>query len=635
MSAWVLLALAHPLQDPVADSPSDGTAGPVIDGEIDVGVRLVERDGSQGQYDEDLNLEDGFFLRGARLRMRDLEGLPVESFELSARGVGDPFSSYRLEALGGPWRTLGRFDRSEYSGFAEADLHEFDLTRESGSLAFEYRPRNSATRSSLGLDYLHRDGLTVGSRSVGFEAVSGFPVHDEERALGVRGDLSTRAAGWALELALGLQNLEAEQRLSFSEPSELFPGASWTEEFDADSNAVQYRGELRLERELAESTSVDAGLEWESTDLTGTFDSFETGFFFDPNLPFERTTDADLELTESELSGDIGVVFPLRDATDAELRYTRVLEESDGDLPKITVLDELMGDPPTVAPIQDVSDHSSALDLFQLGLSTPVHARANLELGLEYGHESIDVLQIVDGIVVRTFDDSVDEFGGQGTVSVDAGGGVSIDVSGGYLQRPTETTEIGVEFTFDDDRISFGSLGCRWRGTRSTVCGEARLEHRHSEAFHSQGDLARGALSYAGQLGQTNLGANVSVQDYDFEARTTFIFFDPLIGIQNLPGLATFDGHEVALGGFVERPLFAGFGARLSWSAGLASGDAEFDFLTTRAALPCEIEPGLETGVEVLFQRFDGDGVLDPSDYDAAIVELYLRRDFGPPRTSQ
>lgn len=622
----LFLARSDPPQD--AETPAgSGDAGPVVEGELTAGLRLREIDGSGAQFDEDLNLEEGLFVRGFRLEARDLEGLPLRSLELLAEGIGEPFSTYRLEALGGPWRTIGRFDRSQYVGNAQADQHPFEVERESGALTFQYEPRDSPSRSSFGLDYLHRDSLALGTRSVGFEFVSGFPVRKEEKSYGARGNFATEAAGWRLELDLGLRNLEAGERLEFAEPSRNFPGALWTEEFEADSDGRQQRGELRLERELGRGAQLDLGFDWSSTDLVGDFSSFETGFLFDPSLPFERTTSGDLELEERELEGEAGLRFPLAESAALDLRYIRHHEELDGDLLRTILLDELMGEPPSVGEFPDSSKEEGTIDLFQLGADLRPHERVGLDLQLEWARDALDIEQVVDDVTVRRFDDSVNEFGGRGALSLELGRGTVLDLSAGHAQQPTETALVGVEFTFEDSRTTFADLACRSRGRLGSVSGEIRQEHRTSDAFRSQGDFGRYAFSLASELGAS---LTLAYLTYDLEADTTFLFFDPVSGFQEVPAVVSFDGHQVALGGSWQRSPGASLRPGLSWSATLSSGDSDFAYVTAGAALPWSLGRGVEVGVDASYHEFNGDGLLDPSDYQALVLELFVRKAFGP-----
>ena len=157
--------------------------------------------------------------------------------------------------------------------------------------------------------------------------------------------------------------------------------------------------------------------------------------------------------------------------------------------------------PPTVAVVEDASRRDETLDLVSLGANSHLDARTDLDLQLEYGGEDMTVRDVSDDVVVvRNFDGRLHEFGGQGKLHRELGAGWSVDVGAGHSQRPAESIDTGVDFTFAPDRTTFARLDCRWRGPRCSAGADARVEHRTSDALTSQGDLATFGLSFSGAL---------------------------------------------------------------------------------------------------------------------------------------
>lgn len=424
-------------EEPVsADDPYAAPGGYDLSGLVQVGYRRVGVNGSEGAFEENLNLDDGFVLSNLVLSGERLEpGSGPESFGLRAEGLGDPYSQVALDLDEGAWRTSAGYSRSSWVGTTDSDQHRFDVLRESASLAVRRRPAGrDQTRSGIEVSWVNRDGMSVGSQSFAFGFLRGFPVRREDRALGVRGDVGGSVAGLEVELALGLERRESDDRRDVATTQPAFPNDPITEDFDAETEGFGHFGELRLARELVRDwTRIDLGLGWQRSEATGRLASFETGYFFDPSLPYERTTDADLDLEAREIEFDAGLQQRLEVDVDLELRWTRAQEDGSGELDRIEVLDELMGDPPSTSFFEDTSDSQSTLDLFEVGLSTPLWEAGDLEVRLEYGHEEIDVEQIVDGVTVRFFDGTVSEWGGETTLSAELSKSVSLDLGAGWL----------------------------------------------------------------------------------------------------------------------------------------------------------------------------------------------------------
>jgi hypothetical protein len=407
-----------------------------------------------------------------------------------------------------------------------------------------------------------------------------------------------------------------------------------SEDFASDVEGLGRQGEIELSRELGRGTTVFLAVDWRRTDVDGDLDSFETGFFFaDPSLPYERTTLGALDGRSRELAGGGGVAFELSGGAELELRYTRVLEREEGELTRTQVLDEFMGDPPSVSTFVDENDYESALDLFELEASAPLGERVRLDVALAWGREDLDVRQVVEDIVIRRFDGAESQAGGELGIGLELGRGWDAELGAGHEIRPTESAEPGVLFAFEDDRRSFVRARCNHRGAARALTAEGRVERRESDALTSEGEFSRLALSYGGALGsRTSFATSVSLARQDLESESTIPVRDPFGTLIVVPFVARFDGHQVGVGASVERAV-GELRPRIAWNGAFGRGDGAFDYQGVTAALPWVLDAGFELGVALRYLDFDGEGLLDASDYDALVLEVYVRRGFGvPPR---
>jgi hypothetical protein len=621
---WLFLLL------PRQESPAAPEAAELT-GEVSVGMRFVDIDGNRLQFGEDLNFDEGAYLRSLVLEGAAPEGFGgIERFVLRMSGVGDPNTRFGLETVGGPWKTGARFDRDRFIGNAHDDLHPFDVRRDRGSLSFAYAPAGSASRSSLDLSYLERDGLALGSRSVGFSFVRGFPVRREERDLAANGSWRTSFGATHVEVGLGVDQTRSRDSYDYTLATPLFPTDPVSEEFAAEIDGQGRRGELRLERELGSRLRFDGGLEWGEGERRGDRRSRALAYSFVPNLPFASDTQSDLENDFSEVSGDLGAAVRLGEDAELELRYTRSREEASGDLLDTVVRDELMGDPPSTAQFASSLDSDSRVDLFELGLSTAAGEAVLVDLGVQWAREELFTREVVEGTTTRFFDGDLDELGAEGAVSVELGPAWSASLSGGRVRRPTETSEPSVEYRFDDERSTFAELGGDWRpGPRTKVSAQTRYEHLESKPFDEKGDAARHAVSLSAEAprGWTWNGSFV-YRTTEREARRTDIFFDPLTGFTLVPGLATFDGIERTLTASAACEVTPEFAPRLGATGSIATGDSAFDSYTGSLTLPWRARQDLELGLEALWIEFEGQGLLADATYDALVLTVYVRKGF-------
>lgn len=628
--ALASLLLTTRLQSTARDGPSaTEEPGPTLEGEATVGFRLRKIRGSEAQYEEDVNLDEGLFLRSAHVSAHGLDGGPLQSFELGVEGLGDPFATYRLDALGGPWSTHASYDHDRFVGNAQVDQHGFDIERRRGRLDLDYRSDDPDTRSTFGLQYGRREGLYEGSRSINLDFIAGFPALREETTRGASAGFATRVGGWLFDLTAGIESLAAEDRRQFDLPAPGFPGTNWSEDFSADTDGAGHRGALEVERELTAGATLALGFAWQSTDLDGNETAAEEGFVFSPDAPFLSTSTGELEFVEREHEGRVGVTFALSESTDLGVGFTRHVESGSGDLARLVVRDEFTGDPPSVSAFLDTADHESALDLVQLEMSTALGERTQLDLDLEWGHEDVEVRQVVDGVTVRSFDGTLREFGGEAAVSLALDRGYSLDIGAGHHVLPVETALPGVGFDFEDDRQTFVRCGARRRGERNTVGCTLRLERRENEALTSESDAGSVGADYSWTDGRLRLDVFASFAAQELRSETSFVFFEPGTGFEVVPGVARFDGQQATLGGALECELDP-FRPRLEWSAALGRGDSEFEYWTAAGVLPWRLRECSELGVEARALDFAGSGVLGASDYRVLLLAFTLRVSFGP-----
>jgi hypothetical protein len=359
----------------------------------------------------------------------------------------------------------------------------------------------------------------------------------------------------------------------------------------------------------------------------GTLALHQTGIFNDPDLPFISDTSGDSDFEGSALAADAGATWKDGE-TEIELRFTHELEREDGQLVRTQTLDELMGDPPSVSTFVDDVHHQSRLELLEAGLRTPLGERVDLDVSLEGGLEAIEVQDVSDQVVVRRFDDTVDRFGGDARVNIDVGGASTLELGAGFGVLPTESSAVGVEFTYDDTRSSYGSLTWRWRpGTATSMSSEVKHEQRESTAFGSEGKFDSVSISGTTMLAERlSVDGSFAYRTFDSRADTTFIISTP--GPTQIDGTVSFEGiQRIASGGATWeatdalRPRFWG-------SLSVGSGDGSFDYGALDLDVPCKVSADIEIGSDLGWIRFNGDEDLSARDYDAWVLTVYARATF-------
>ncbi len=189
---------------------------------------------------------------------------------------------------------------------------------------------------------------------------------------------------------------------------------------------------------------------------------------------------------------------------------------------------------------------------------------------------------------------------------------------------------MGVFFDYEDERQGFASLKARWRhGSHASLSGGLRVERRSSEAFESEGDAAR--WSVAASIAPTerwSCDASFVYQTYDFDAETSLLFLYPTQGTILVPRVVSFDGVQRVLTVGTRFRALEACEPTADISLAQGTGDGAFDYLTARLDLPVRVASGLELGLETSFYEFDGEDVLDSSDYDATVALVYVRYRF-------
>jgi hypothetical protein len=602
-----------------------------LSGEAALGLHLLDVGGNEAQFNEDQNLERGIFLRDLSVSGKRVAGdSGPASFSLEALGIGTNAASARAETSVDGIDVRARYAHTRFSGTSTTDIHSFDFERETGSLSLARDAHDGTVRrAGVELTFARRDGFTLGTRSVNNGFVSDVPVDQDERRLGAAGQLGLRLGEFELDLAAGVEDLDTRDRRSFQAPHPRFPQRQVSEDFAADTDGLAHHGSVRLSRAcLAGSLDVDAGVAWHVVNADGTLDRHETGIFNDPDLPFVSDTQGDTDFDGRALSTDAGLTWEVADETEVDLRFTHEHERDDGLLVRTVTLDELTGDPPTVSTLADDVHHESRLELLEAGVRAPLGRRIDVDLSLEAGREEIEVEDVSDQIVVRRFDGTVDRFGGEGRLSAEMGLAQTLELAAGYGNLPTESSRIGVEFTFDDTRTSFGSLAWRWRPRAdASLSSEIKHEQRESDAFGSEGEFDSLSLSGSTALeSRFSLDASFTYRTFDSKADTTFIVSNP--GPTQIDGTVSFEGiQRIASAGAAWEATDV-LHPRLWASLSQGSGDGSFDYGAFDLDVPYRLSARFELGGDLSWIRFDGDDSLSARDYDAWVLTLYARASF-------
>jgi hypothetical protein len=522
----------------------------------------------------------------------------------------------------------GRYDRREYSGTTSLDITAFDLTHEHGSLRVEKDSAQQGVDGGVYLDYLRRDGLSLGSRHVDFGFVENVPVRREERRVGAGGDLSFDSGGFEIQLAGGAERLAGRDRRNFSEPSPSDPDSIQTEDFEAEDEGLSGHGNLSVSRELNEGLRADLELSYAQVNLDGDLNSFETGILFDPSLPFERTTVGDFDVEERELELELGLTRKVSASLSLELRYAHQDERGRGDLTRTVTLDEFSG-PPTTSTFDDKTELDSVLDLIQGGLYATLTSWLDASIHVEGGLEDLAIEETADEVTIRSFDDTVDSYGAHAELGFEPSASWRVDLAVGYSLQPTENSQTGTTFDVQDGGELFASLKGQWLSARgASFRAEARTIERDSEAFDSESRTHSFALGggLASEEGWS-VDASAALRVHNLRAETVNVllnggfpvFFDDVV---------RFNAAQQVYTASLAREVTPDFRPRLAGSASFGTGDSRFGYGSGSLALPVSLGEHVEIGVELTYVRFDGEDFEDANDYTAWIGVLYLRHAF-------
>lgn len=624
----VLLALACAQEGDDETSPEAPSLEAFrTSGFAEVGWRFLEVRGDGAQFDEDLNLEKGPFLRGFELAgERSQSAGTLSSFALGASGWGEPDTSLFARAGFDAFDAAARFDRRKFEGHTESDLHPFDVTRERGSLTFS-NAASDAIHASLALDWLARDGFQIGTRAVDLFFVENVLVRQDERRLGARGNLGFEADGAHVELSGGLSRLRASDHRNFEEPNPFDPTFTQTEDFDASTEGIANDVALHAsEAFLDERLEIEVGLGYEHASNELDLVVFESGISFAPP-EFESLTLGDGEQESADVHAELAATYALSDASEVFVALEHARERIRGHIVNNVTIEQ-DGASSTTETREAVS-HAGVHDLASLGLLTALSTRVELDLELEVGHVRERLTNSADGVGFGS-SKSANALGARATLDIELSRAWNVELASGYALAPTEIPHTTVFLDLADDVEIFGSAGTRFRpGAQTSLAAKLKHSERRSQLRDSTARID--ALSLSASLAPSELwsaDATFVHRDIDLRAETISVERDETGFPEFVPFVTTYDGTETVLGGSVSFALAPELRPTLGASGAFATGDAPIDYGSGYLLVPWKPEPSLEVGLELSYYSFDGAGVIDASDYDAALLVVYLKRTF-------
>jgi hypothetical protein len=233
-------------------------------------------------------------------------------------------------------------------------------------------------------------------------------------------------------------------------------------------------------------------------------------------------------------------------------------------------------------------------------------------------------------LVIRTFDDTVPELGGQTTLTFDPAAQWRLQVDLGWGMRSTENAEAVVQFDMDDERERFAGLSATWRpAPGSSLSAKARRADGESDAFESES--ASEAFTLAAACSRSDsfaVDASLTYRTLDLSSDTSFTILNgtgfPIL----VSGETSFQEIErIGVAG-LSYTVADALRPRLSFSVASAGGDSSLGYYALRLHVPLQLGAGLEVGTDFDWLHFDADGALDDSDYDASMLVAYVRKEF-------
>jgi hypothetical protein len=309
-----------------------------VEGALEAGFRVVRVGGDEGQFRQDVNLEGGPRLLGARIEGRAIEDAPFDSFRFSTRGAGDPQRGARFEAeREGRWRARADWRSAESVFASESDFHERRARRGEVSVALATDPRYP-DEPLVGLD-LGQARLRGEEKGTLFlNPLLLYSGNDLLRPPRSPEDLDAtmRTVGGTLRfLLLGFGVfLRPEWRETLEEPSARLRGTSTVatnvvvteRDFEARSRARSPSLAARVSRSFAGGgIDLDVGLRHGETDVSADLDERIAGTI--AGAPFTRTANAHAR-SRGRLS-EIDAETRLRPLEGVELRLRALRREED------------------------------------------------------------------------------------------------------------------------------------------------------------------------------------------------------------------------------------------------------------------------------------------------------------------
>jgi len=221
-------------------------------GDIELGYRFADIDGSRNRYKETVNLMDGLKLFDLSLLGRAVEGKGnslADYFRLNIRDIGDPFPGGRFELkkkqaydFVASYRQFDYFtDRTDQGFFT--DLTSFDATIRRGMAQLSLFPKEDI-KLDFGYNYAGRDGDAKVPRPF-------FLAQDE--------DLNERYNEYyaSADFSLGAFDFYVKQSYWYYKTNDDIDGPDVIEERDETTNT--YVSTLRGHTRVGERLDLDAG----------------------------------------------------------------------------------------------------------------------------------------------------------------------------------------------------------------------------------------------------------------------------------------------------------------------------------------------------------------------------------------